>query len=291
MIDLLGYPLLKDIARSAVSYFQKRRDTRQLRPQQALLNRFVRVFESQGIQRTQIGRVLMPTFQLKPADLLDDQRLLDMLDEPLLSHVTTMFGVERAWMDGVPGHIYPGRWTYKNLGYFIELLKELRDRHSEIELHVVKATTNNLNSQFDSGQIAVFLRGAITTLDDSNVWQDYLLDDGWVWDHPPSRIELKALCLIAWQFGLVPFCHNATQVDVDRFLDGDIFCGELLDVTHGKRWHLDDYIFTTGESAQVKDADEALAVRDYLKETGVYQLLLAATERMDLKLVSGFATS
>lgn len=138
------------------------------------------------------------------------------------------------------------------------------------------------------GQIAVFLRGAVTTLDDSVVWRDYLLDDGWVWDHQPARIELKALCLIAWQFGLVPFCHSAKAADVDKLLDGKIFCGELLEASRGKRWHLDDYIFTTGESAQVKDADEALAVRDYLKETGVFPLMLAATGRTELKLVQGF---
>jgi hypothetical protein len=42
-----------------------------------------------------------------------------------------------------------------------------------------------------------------------------------------------------------------------------------LSACRGPRWHLDDYIFTYGESACLKDPDEAKVVREYVDECGI----------------------
>ncbi len=200
--------------------------------------------------------------------------------------MTEQFGIERAWLDGAQSSIYPRHWVYKHPEKFISLLTEIRNHHDHIEFYVVKGNDNNLNKQRDSGEIAAILRGSIATLDDEIIWRDYLLDDGWSWSHDRSRIELKVMCLIAWQFDLDTYCRSAKQGEIDKFINGQSFCEELFSVAHGPQWHLDDYIFTCDESPVAKDSEEALVARAHLlDDKRVWPALQSETGQNKLKLL------
>ena len=79
-----------DLLSSAWTRYTKNRAEQ---PGKDLVKRFVRVFEAQDVKRIEIPRVLAPDWKLKAAQVLDDGKLLDLLDELLLEHVCSQFGV------------------------------------------------------------------------------------------------------------------------------------------------------------------------------------------------------
>lgn len=270
-------PLLKwmvSLGREAWQGISKRQADR---PGKELVQRFVRIFEAQDVKRIEIPRVLTPQWNFKASQVLDDNALLDLLDGHLLDHVCERFGVARAWLDTGDGtKVYPRNCVYSDLSRFIKMLQDLRAIHQELEMIVVKATDNNLDGKAIADDIVFFLRGRVSELDGRTLVRDYLIDDVWPWNHGKARIQLKAACLIAWQFHLVPACYSVDPKQISRFVDGELLAGELLSARQGARWHLDDYIFTDGESYSLKDPEEAIVVPRSLAESGLLDRLAEA---------------
>ncbi len=265
------YQPVKDLLNLTVAFMKWRARSKAQAPGRELCECFLRLFAAQHIQAHQISRVFPAEYNAAPADFISDERLLGRLDERLLSHACDLFGVERGWLDGTGSRAYPLHFCYKNLGAAVELLQRLRASHENLSFYVVKGSDNRLDKGRNSDTMLTFLRGEVITFDDITICRDYVFADRWNWSHPPSRLELKALCWIAWQFGAHPTCINAKTRDIQQFCDGELLCGELIDRADGENWHLDDYIFTDDESCCAKDPEEAALMMKHLDKLGLLQ--------------------
>jgi hypothetical protein len=90
--------------------------------------------------------------------------------------------------------------------------------------------------------------------------------DNYLWAHAPARLHLKGMCAICWQIGIYPHCRELDAEIIQKLISGTVFPHALLQITRGRPWHLDDYIFTDCESVVAKDTEEALEVRAMLEE-------------------------
>lgn len=281
----LAYEILKDLLGCLLHWKKHREKEARERPKKELLERFRRIFAAQGLQPMQGMRVVPALKRMKAADLLDDDRLLQCLDDEVLASLADTFGVQRCWLEMADDeNVYESLYVDERPSKFLELLIDLRSRGAHAELHVVKGTENRLDSLGGSEPLAVFLREEIARPDEGEaVWRDIPIMDRWDWGHLPCRIQLKALALMAWQFEVSVYSHVAPQQRIDAFLDGKDLCGELIRDTGIHSWHLDDYIFTCRESVRAKDESEALAARRYLEEQGLMAPLLEAVGRTTLR--------
>ena len=94
------------------------------------VRRFVELFESHGVARTQIPGFLKDfNSTLSLADVRNDETLLHKLDESLLDKVCEMFGVRREWLDGVDEEVYHLHNFYKHPEQFSEFIKGLKCRN------------------------------------------------------------------------------------------------------------------------------------------------------------------
>lgn len=249
---------------------RNQRKEKLLSPSTQIVRRFVDLFEVHGISRSEIPRFLAPTFDLRISDVLDDQRLLELLDERLLNYVCSRFGILRGWLDTGGCGIYPRIMVYKNLRGFVELLDGLLKSESNIEGFCFKTKENKLEKSASNHEpICLFFRAELAILGDKTIYRYYFLDDTWPWGHSPARIELKAVCLLCLQRTVYIRCRNAPRKKIEAVLSGAEFPARLNENSSGAHWHLDDYALLRSESVVAKDEEEALEVRQHLRELGL----------------------
>ena len=255
-----------------------RREHKVEAPKAALRARFRRCFSTQGITDLQIARLMPVDAPLSAAQVLDDKELLYALNPVRLNHVADLFGIERAWLDGADSKIYPSCCVYKNPGAFLDFLVDATTKHDRVEFWITKGADNDLDRFPSMSAIACGLRASVGTVGETTVWRDLPLSDVWNWQHPPARNGIKAMCLMAWQFGIHLKGFNNRQRDIQEFFDGKLFVSELMGRAVGHFWHPDDYIFTEAESCRAIDPEDALCV----------DRLIAAAGRSELR-TTGFS--
>jgi hypothetical protein len=238
-------------------------------PKNALRERFMRCFKAQGIEPLQVARLMPAGVPLSDAQLLDADELLRALNPVRRDHVADLLGIEHSWLDGAEDRIYPHLFVYKNPGAFLDLLVKATTKHERVEFWVAKGADNDLDGFPSMSALACGLRVTVGTVGETTVWRDLPLSDVWNWQHPDGRIGIKAMCLMAWQFGVHLKGFNNRQKDIQEFFDGKLFVSELIGRAVGSFWHPDDYIFTEAESCRAIDPKDALCVRAWLKEQKV----------------------
>lgn len=277
--------VVKVITDYALRWWQSRKSAERERPKREIVHRFDRILASQGLNRLQVMRLVPAMEQLTAADVLSDDLLLNHFTNDVLDSLAATFGVQRSWLELADDHVYAHFTVYKNLRKFLDLLGELRFRNAHAEVHVVKGNGKKLGPLDWSEPIVLFLREEIAHRDVAGpVWRDISIADSWIWTHPPGRIELKAMALMAWQFDVIVYSYVTEPKWIGAFLEGNLLCGELIKGANINSWHLDDYIFTSEESRCALDEREALLVRQHLEEQNMMIPLLEAAGRTTLKV-------
>ncbi|MFH7321251.1 hypothetical protein ACHHRT_11670, partial [Desulfurivibrio sp. D14AmB] len=139
-----------------------------------LVKRFLLIYKSHGIERTQLPRFLAPDNNLSLADVSTDKKLLLALTEDVLNRTCDSFGVRREWLDGKDGPIYPYFWFDKNLGEFIDFLADLKSHHEEIQMLAIKCPEDKLEKQGEDREVAILLRAKIAHLghfSEDSIWK------------------------------------------------------------------------------------------------------------------------
>jgi hypothetical protein len=246
----------------------------------ALVNRFVSIYKAHGIERIQVPRFLGEESGLTIAHMGDDEKLLHALSEKTLNDTCARFGVVRDWLDGKPCSIYPRRWYDKSLKGFIDFLERIHAEHDVVEGLAVKCENDNLQHDGRDLPVAFVFRGKLSDWGEQgseSIWRYYPLNDTLFWGYVRTRIQMKAMVLAAWQFGIIIHGCVSAEKNVEDLVEGKVFPGPLLEGTWWAAWHPDAYIFAEGESALVKDGAEALAVRKEMERLGWMDYLVEKT--------------
>jgi hypothetical protein len=215
------------------------------------------------------------------ADVRKDENLIKALDENIINKTCEVFGVRREWLDGKDIPIYPYLWFDKNMDGFINFIVDLQQKHGEVEGLVIKCPKEKLKKKEVDYPIAMVFRGKIDHwghFSEESIWRYYPLSDQYYfWGYERTRLQLKAMVLIAWQFGIHVRGCQLPQKDIEDLVAGTVFPEPLLGPLSGVSWYPDDYIFANGESGKVVDHAEALMARTYLGKCGGMDKLVSLT--------------
>ena len=158
--------------------------------------RFLEVFRLHGVETAQIPRLLP---QVKLADLQSSERLLVVLTPELLDQVAALFCVRLSWLEGVDDRVYDYLASCKEPKLILEHINAvLTDERSRWDQPIrVLCTKKKLDRHSkDVQDLAPVIVEKIAELGEESIFRYHVYRDGFPWDHPPARIELKALACV-----------------------------------------------------------------------------------------------
>ena len=120
-----GWSLLKEL----FNFFKKNRT----KPKEPISTRFVRLFETHGVNRNQIPGFF--GFGLTVADVSTDEILLNRLTEEMLNSASEIFAVRREWLDGAESQVYNCYDFYKHPEDCVAFVEELISKNPDNHLH------------------------------------------------------------------------------------------------------------------------------------------------------------
>jgi len=246
----------------------------------SLVQRFVQIYKSHGIERTQIPRFIGEETGLTLADVSTDEKLLHALSEKVIKDTCSRFGISREWLDGKDVSIWPCLYYDKNLKGFIDFLEILTAEFDYVEGFAIKCEKDKLKKDDGSYPVALVFRGKIDHWGGSgeeSIWRYYPLNDTLYWSYDRTQIQIKAMALTAWQFNIHMGGCELPQAQVEALIEGVIFPGPLLECLSRVSWHPDDYIFAKGESACAKDVPGAQSMYDEMERRGWLNYLIEKT--------------
>jgi hypothetical protein len=236
----------------------------------ALVDRFLRVYKAHGVLPAQIPRVLGMEKELSLRDILSTQRLAECLNSEMLEKTCELYGVQREWLEGDNIPPYPSRSFYNNPALLVEFLETLTQRHDFIQLWCFKNEDKPLE-KLGNGELFAVLVADSFQLGEKSVEKFYPIDSDWPWGHVPARLDFKTLVYVCQRFGIYALGRSAPVCKIEAVVNGREFPSNLYRYT--KHWHPDDYIYSQVESAVAKEPQEAMLVREILKERGVFDRL------------------
>lgn len=255
------------------------------RPVTLVAERFLQAFREHGVATAQIPRLLP---EVKLDDLQSSARLLAVLTPTLLDRVAKLFGIRPQWLEGVDDRIYEYLGTYKNPRKLLDQLHGLWHRtdcqnEPDAPLRIL-STSSHLDYRSPAHPVlAPILVEPIAMLGDETIYRYHIYQDGYCWDHPPARIELKAIALTAYRGMHWPLpIHVIDQRDMTALLEGRRIPRSLLDACLLTDPSLEDFVLDKAQSVVAKETEELPAVLDYMARAGLdtYAFRVAADEGM-----------
>ena len=232
--------------------------------------RFLEVFRLHGVETSQIPRLLP---QVKLADLQSHERLLAVLTPELLDQVAALFCVRLSWLEGVDDRIYDYLASCKEPKLILEhinavLTDERSRRGRPIRVLCTKKKLDHHSK--DVQDLAPVIVEKIAELGEESIFRYHVYRDGFPWDHPPARIELKALARTIYKkLGITVPLYEIPEREMDELLEGRLIPGFLRSVCHHSTPSLEDYALTASESGVARETEELEDVLRYIDEQGL----------------------
>lgn len=234
----------------------------------SLVERFISVYKSHGVDRTQIPRFLGEEFTLALADVSNNEKLLYALDEKIVNATCELFGIRRGWLDGHNERIYDTLMVYKDLPRFVRFIRELKEQYPEkvCFLYAYKSTKASPDLFKSRPEISLVFAAPITDIDQRTIYRYYPLHGPFPWDHAPARFSLIAYFTLAFATpGL-----TLKGVDVTHKLIGGLAEGKIIPETVSREgiWHPEDYAFSSACREMPIDSKEISAFWEYITANG-----------------------
>jgi len=229
-------------------------------PTLIVTNRFLKIFEDHDVAIPQIP-LLISQLSLGQLRL---ESLPFALTSKVLRQTAKLFQIQLAWLEGVTDQIYNRYHCYKDPWRFFEDIKTFKIDEFDLSM-VAFCSTAKLDYGGGQGQpIILVLREKCAHLDDKIIYR-YRIYDEFDWGYRKSRIQLKAIIRI-WEDKVgtpVPIYKVGKRVlreiESGRAVPYRYYRGGQTDPS------LEDYSFSTEESAVSKEADELPTVFEYIK--------------------------
>ena len=249
----------------------------------ALLDRYLLIFEEHGLRKSQIPRFLKEDSNITIEALSSKEKLVSVLSNNHLNEVCNIFGIQREWLEGKDIPIFPLFFFYRKLGGLVRSLSEIKKKYGYIEIFFIKSPKDNLEKTFSSDkEIAVVIRAPLTpdgSFEDP-IYRYFPLTESYFWGSRRTRLHIKAIALIGWQFKASLYGVEMPENQIADLIEGSVFPDALLRNSNKIAWRPDDYIFTHKESLCLADPEEAIEVREAMKEWGVLKILESITGKI-----------
>lgn len=240
---------------SAISLWervQKLRKKPEVKQRDSIAKRFFELFEAHGVHRNQIPKFLADTRgkTLTLADVSDEQRLLESLDDELLDTACELFAVRRAWLDGASDQIYDTHCFYKNTAEFSGFIEQLNGRSDSVGgmLYVSKPKKRWLLPEQRSESMALLVLeekvGEVIEGEQSKGIYRFHLCSDWVYNYWKCRAYITSCVAVAWSKSVCIQGHYVQPEDIEKRSEGNQFMLlsdiEGLSRISGDRFYPDD---------------------------------------------------
>lgn len=212
-----------------------------LDPARAQAKRLIETFESYGIARQQIPRLLPPELKLPNAAFSTPDKLKDKVTPELLDWAANHLAVSRSWLDRVADTPHLMEDHYKApAGYRVWLANRLAvEPNVARHLSVWKPQGQELPSGF--GPLCLVYQESINGLDGSEFTRYWLLSDQWRIDHSPCLENLLAVIAVARSLGIWVLGLDMPRTQLEQLESGKRLIPDAARRARGK-WHPEDLI-------------------------------------------------
>jgi hypothetical protein len=163
-----------------------------------LATRFIALFESHGVHRTQIPEFFDHGLGI-PSCASDDE-LLKRLTPEIINDVVKLFGVNKEWLEGSSKEIYDIPNFYKHPEKFERYLIEFLENTSAEKLSAY-ALTSDKKLMSDCNDSLIVIAEPIGEINQRKIYKYHLLGD-WGIQYWRSRAYFTACCALLYKHGL-----------------------------------------------------------------------------------------
>jgi hypothetical protein len=244
-----------------------RRWRRKPDPATQMGQRFLDLFRAHGVQPVQIQRLLP---QVTPDRVTSPEALLPLLTNETLTQAADLFGIQREWLEGTTDRIYPSLTCYKQPELFFQDLAAIRASRGTDRVQVIYSH-RGLGGKDLPRQLALILAEETGQVGDETICRYRVYTESWFWDHPPCRLQLKAMARLVFltRHIVVPMVAAPDEV-VTAVTEGKRFVHDLLRYSASSQLNLEDFALaegtdiSQGQSGVARDTHELPLVLHYI---------------------------
>ena len=272
----------------SITEWRKKKSEQQLsndksKPTDALIARFLSIFESLDIPRALIPRVLNVTDLLSVQEACSNDLLATKLDDRLIKRTADRLAISSAWLYGSSTTQYQTHHGYGDIDSVFEQITSVLEKQQEdrrgFESLLVISNQNISDKAPENSRLVIVLCNEIDTIENIDIHQYHTINTDIPWDHKPARLVAKEIILLGMTLG-IPIKGITTTADKFKmFENGSCFLWQLTRPIQTK-WHPDDFVANHESSYVAKDVLEATFVRNKFVVSGL--LAKANTTRVKL---------
>jgi hypothetical protein len=209
-------------------------------------SRFTALFESHGVQRSQI-----PAFfghDLSIHNCSTDDELLVHITEEMLVDAAKLFGINLDWLHGASNEIYDIPDFYKQPKAFIDYLAEVFGEKPIKLFDAYVLTAGEINKKRDENDGLIVIVETIGEVNNRSVFR-YHLSGQWLLVYWKSRADFTACCSVLMKSGVHPIGNRVDAswltevINGSRLLSYDFQCREGgIDLPSIGYWAVDEFI-------------------------------------------------
>lgn len=234
-----------------------------------MVMRFFLLFESHGIATADIPNFLPPN-SITRSELRDTNKIIDLIDDPVIEHLQDIFGIEGDWLKGSSDYAYKSRRFYKHLpavlseitrhklktGNSVDVLFLTRSGVELAELAKIKNEDYETNG-YEYVRVVLKLQKCVGG---QNI-TTYQLWDSLPWDYWRSRHHAKALMYFCDKTQNYTSAYSLDQEKLSDFTSGRALLPSIE--KHGHHWLLDELVWDDDRNPE---RDELATIKNYFKE-------------------------
>lgn len=239
-----------------------------LDPARAQAKRLIETFETYGIARQQIPRVLPPELKLPNAAFSTPDKLNDKVTPELLDWAAVHLAISRSWLDGVEETPHLVEDHYKSPEGYREWLANRLEVAPTVSrlLAVLKPLGQEIPS--GRGPLCLIYEETSAGLDGTEFSRYWLLSDQWSLHHAPCLENLLAVIAVARTLGVWVTGRDVPLRELQLLEAGKKLIPEVMKNRRGQ-WHPEDLI----DPLPGKDSEWRQALwtgaQGYLAKTGI----------------------
>ncbi|MCP1340553.1 hypothetical protein NJR55_13285 [Idiomarina sp. M1R2S28] len=202
-----------------------------------LSTRLIAVYEAHGVHRNQVPKVIGQGLTLH--DVSTDDRLLEKLNDEILTFTCQLFGINRDWLDDASKEIYPAYNFYKDPKRFEEFLSTLLETSGSENLDGILLTVDKVDRGTES---VLILQETIGSINDKQYYRYYLCS-GWVFSYWKSKGYLTAIVAMCWKNNVCVRGLYVNKSTVDKYVHGNFlldFGSNGIHELKGLHWYAED---------------------------------------------------
>ncbi len=186
-----------------------------------LVQRFVEIYKTHGVERTQIPRFLGEDFGLTLTDVSTDEKLLHALNENIISKTCEIFEVRREWLDGAELQVHPTHDFYKQPQGFSAFIESLLATNPDGGIMGALLAPKDRDWQTPA---LLILQETVGVVGDKPIYR-YHLCNNWLFTYWKARAYLTACVAIAWKHKVCVHGICMPKKEIDQLAGGNVLLG------------------------------------------------------------------